>query len=95
MTIKDASGTIEDAGAGVGKSTLALDGTRNRQYLFIENPDAAEDLWCRWDGAAAADSPSFKIAAGDHRIWLSPNCPGNSLSVYAAAAGQKYTVHHS
>lgn len=88
---KDRSGTIT-VGA---TSQVAAAANIGRQYLLIQNIDAAEDLWVNFDTAAAAIAGAGSIQlkpAGslvfEAGMGFVPTC---AINVNATTLGHKFT----
>lgn len=86
--LTDRSGTI----AAGGTSQVAAALNASRKYLFIENPDTAEDLWFNFGTAAVVGQPSLKLLPGGS--WESPASyiPTGSLNVIAATIAHQFVV---
>lgn len=86
--LTDCSGTIT---AGGTAQTLVAANT-GRQYLFIQNVDASEDLWFNYTTAATADKPSIRLAPRESYESSGGFVSTELVSVIAATTGHKYTA---
>lgn len=95
---------VPGGGATVNRVNLApipfetVEGSRqflaanlSRRFLAIQNHDSIADLWLNF-GTAAAENVGFKIAAGAYWWWDAQGVPVGAVSVYAAAAGYRFTL---
>ena len=88
--LTDRSGTTPDAA-----SNTVVPFRPGRMYLFVQNIDAAADLWLRFANDPVIGAPgSVQMAAGDVLIWGDGGgfCPDGSVHVISAAAGVPYTI---
>lgn len=76
---------------GTAQTAAAADA--NRATLYVENSDDT-DFWIRFNGTAAATSPSFPVEPGktmmfgtDYRSLIT-----QAISVYGATTGKKFTI---
>jgi hypothetical protein len=64
----------------------------SRKGWWIQNISVG-DLWIRDDGAAAAaDTPSFKLAAGGYFECPANGASGTKISIFGATTGQKFAA---
>jgi hypothetical protein len=86
----DASGTITAGGA----SQQVLPANGNRQWLFIQNVDAAAgaDLWVRFGAAASAGAGSIRLAPGVMLNLDGSYVPTESVQVFGATTSKPFTV---
>lgn len=55
---------IDGSGAATGADQTVFTVNHGRQYLFIQNLSAANDLWINFGIAAVASQPSIRLAPG-------------------------------
>lgn len=89
MILSDLSGTITTGAT----SQQAAPDRRGRKFLYIGNPASeTEDLYVCFSKDATADSPSITLVAGEPGIAWNGDAPENSVHVYAATTGHKFTM---
>lgn len=91
---------IVPASVTTGGVAVTIPSDPNRRYIMIQNPStaalqgiaAAESLFIRLTGTAAASSVAFEIVTGG--TWNSPPnfAPTAAISVIAATTGHKFTA---
>jgi hypothetical protein len=89
--IVDRSGTITTGGTAQN----AMSANKSRRYLLIQNLDASEDMYVRFDGTAAVSGAAGTIllkAGGGAYEAPAHHCPTAAVSVIAATAGHKFTA---
>lgn len=88
----DASGTV--ATGGTAQDALAAN--KGRVYLFIQNLDAAEDLWVNIGATAAVATPgSLLIVAKGSLVYEAEVCVTGRVSVIAATTAHPFTLKHA
>lgn len=89
LALVDRSGAITTGGAAQDAAAA----NSGRQYLLIQNIDAAEALWVNLGATAAvATAGSITLAAGASLVFESGPCATGRVSVVAATTGHKFTV---
>lgn len=89
LGVYDKSGTI--ATGGTAQDAVAAD--TGRQYLLIQNIDAAEDLWVNFGtNAVSASAGSILVPAKSSLVFEHVACPTGRVSVVAATTGHKFTI---
>lgn len=86
--VTDKSGAITTGGTQQTLAAVKVD----RKYLFIQNLDAAEDLWFNFTTNAVADKPSIKIPAGGSFVMEGSYVSSELISVIAATTGHKWAA---
>lgn len=87
-TLTDKSGALA---AGATSETLMASNAA-RRYFFIQNVDAAEDLWIDFTTAAVRDKPSIKLGPGQAYENPSHYCSTEAIKVIATTIGHKWTA---
>ncbi len=80
------SGTMTDrSGTCSGSSQTVMAANGNRRFIFFQNV-GANAMWVQFGGAAVADSPSIKVAAGLALPFTGNFCPTEAMTVIGTAA---------
>lgn len=87
-TLTDKSGALA---AGATSETLMASNAA-RRYFFIQNVDAAEDLWINFTTAAVRDKPSIKLGPGQAYENPAHYCSTEEIKVIATTVGHKWTA---
>lgn len=84
----DGSGTL--AVAGVQDTALA--GNATRDYLFVQNVSASDDLWVNFGINATESEPSIKLLPGGSIVFEDKFVPDGFVAVIGATINQPYVV---
>lgn len=87
-TLTDRSGTIA---AGATSQQLAAVNAA-RRYLFIQNLDAAEDLWFNFTTDAVVSQPSIKLGPGQSYENPAHFCSTEKVTVIATTTSHAFTA---
>ena len=87
--LTDRSGTITTGGTAQDAAGF----NSGRQYLLVQNIDAAADLWVNLGATAVvAGAGSILLKSGASIVFEDSVCATGRVSVIAAATAQKFTV---
>lgn len=86
----DRSGTV--AAGGTAQQACAANALR--RFLFVANPDDARAFWFSTAGPASSGAGSVQVGPGGAFVF-DKVVPAGALSIYAAAAGQPFTVQEA
>jgi hypothetical protein len=87
ITPADRSGTVATAGT----AQQVCPANALRRYLLVANPDEARTFWFSTAGPASSGPGSIQVGPGGAFVF-DKVVPSGAVSVYAAAAGQPFTV---
>lgn len=88
-------GSLTDKSGALAAGNAAEDlmvANAARRYFFIQNLDAAEDLWINFTTTAVKDKPSIKLGPGQSYENPAHYCSTEKISVIATTTGHKWTA---